>query len=63
MYNLYFILYESSIHRKIQGEMKKVRRQMTEIDRDNLHLNAMLEDLHVSVSERRNIQDTHIQVW
>ena len=42
--------------------MKKVRRQMTEIDRDNLHLTAMLEDLHVSVSERRNIQDTHIQV-
>ena len=35
---------------------------MTEIDRDNLHLTAMLEDLHVSVSERRNIQDTHIQV-
>merc|ERR1711937_451362 len=44
-----------------KAEMKKVRRQMTEIDRDNLHLTAMLEDLHVSVSERRNIQDTHIQ--
>ena len=43
-------------------EMKKLRRKMAEIEKDNMGLNDMLEELHVSVSERRNIQDTHIQV-
>ena len=43
-------------------EMKKLKRKMAEIEHENAGLDDMLEELHVSVSERRNIQDTHIQV-
>jgi len=42
-------------------EMKKLKRKMAEIEHENAGLDDMLEELHVSVSERRNIQDTHIQ--
>ena len=34
---------------------------MTDLDRENARLDELLADLHVSVSERRNIRDTHIQ--
>ena len=34
---------------------------MADLDRENARLNELLADLHVSVSERRNIRDTHIQ--
>jgi cell division protein FtsX len=45
-----------------KAEMKKLKRQMTQLHKDNQELDTMLEEFHVSVSERRNIQDTHIQV-
>ncbi len=34
---------------------------MAEVDRENGRLDEILSQLHVSVSERRNIRDTHIQ--
>ena len=35
---------------------------MADLDRENARLDELLADLHVSVSERRNIRDTHIQL-
>ena len=49
------------IERK-KAEMKKLKRKMTEIAATNAGLDEMLEELHVSVSEKRNIQSTQIQV-
>ena len=49
------------IERK-KAEMKKLKRKMTEIAKTNAGLDEMLEELHVSVSEKRNIQNTQIQV-
>ena len=34
---------------------------MADTDRENGRLDEILSQLHVSVSERRNIRDTHIQ--
>ena len=34
---------------------------MSEIEAENARLDEILGELHVSVSERRNIRDTHIQ--
>lgn len=45
-----------------KAEMNGIRRKMTQIEKENSALDEMLGELHVSVSERRNIQHTHIQV-
>jgi len=44
-----------------QLETTKLNTQMDELNRENTRLDDLLANLHVSVSERRNIRDTHIQ--
>ena len=34
---------------------------MSEVESENIRLEEILSQLHVSVSERRNIRETHIQ--
>ena len=51
---------EKRFERK-KHECSKLTSKMSEIESENARLDEILGELHVSVSERRNIRDTHIQ--